>query len=85
MSIGCLITYIVKVKPMSIDDDLKALKDTAFREELEFQLKLHPDRDRGLIERQVRNKIYGPKKMNKGGEVMNDQEFKVQEIPTPKI
>ena len=26
-----------------------------------------------------------PKKMNKGGEVMNDQEFKVQEIPTPKI
>tara|TARA_R110000823_G_scaffold113795_1_gene235786 strand:+ start:66 stop:248 length:183 start_codon:yes stop_codon:yes gene_type:complete len=26
-----------------------------------------------------------PKKMNIGGEVMNDQEFKVQEIPTPKI
>ena len=26
-----------------------------------------------------------PKKRNKGGEVMNDQEFKVQDIPTPKI
>jgi len=48
-------------------DPLKQRKDLAFKEELEFQLKLRPDADPKLIEAQVRERIYGVKKKAMGG------------------
>ena len=54
---------------MDTDKDIQDLKDMAFKEELEFQLKLNPTADRRMLEAQVRERIYGPKKFGGGGKV----------------
>lgn len=54
---------------MDTDKDVKDIKDMAFQEELEFQLKLRPNADRRMLEAQIREKIYGPRKFGHGGKV----------------
>lgn len=68
MLIGFLITCTKRTDVMGRDDDPTIdLKDMAYKEELAFQLKLRPNGDRRMIEAQTREKIYGPKKMGRGG------------------
>jgi hypothetical protein len=44
---------------MDFDDEIKRMKDRAFKKDLEFQRKLNPDVDKAKQEAQVRKGVYG--------------------------
>jgi hypothetical protein len=54
---------------MDFDEETRRMKDRAFKKELEFQRKLHPDADKDMQERNIRKKIYGS---SRGGGAMLD-------------
>jgi hypothetical protein len=54
---------------MNFDEETRRMKDRAFKKELEFQRKLHPDADKDMQERNIRKKIYGSPR---GGGAMLD-------------
>jgi hypothetical protein len=43
--------------PDSTDDLLRQLREKAFKEELDFQRKLHPEADKDMQERRARNRV----------------------------
>lgn len=70
--------------PDSTDDLLRQLREKAFKEELDFQRKLHPEADKDMQERRARNRVFRHPRGGGGGIYDLSQQASGMRLPPKK-